>query len=268
MAATVAGMRDLAAAFLQVNRWKCLSRCADGRTDATMPDHPNQPLGELVADWKPPPPPAREVMLGRFCRLEPLEVEKHARQLFDANALDTTSANWTYLPYGPFTEFEDYVAWLEKQCLGPDPLFFAIVEVASGEAMGVASYLRITPDCGSIEVGHLNFTPRLQRTPAATEAMFLMMRHAFEIGYRRYEWKCDSLNEPSRKAALRLGLSFEGIFRQATVRKGRNRDTAWYAAIDKEWPALCAAFEQWLSPSNFDEQGHQRVSLSSLTRAA
>lgn len=149
-----------------------------------------------------------------------------------------------------------------------DPLFFAIVDSTSGEAIGVASYLRISPSSGSIEVGHLNFSPKLQRTPAATEAMFLMMRHAFELGYRRYEWKCDSLNDPSRQAALRLGLSFEGIFRQATVRKGRNRDTAWYAAIDKEWPALCTAFDRWLSPSNFDEQGHQRVSLSSLTRAA
>jgi RimJ/RimL family protein N-acetyltransferase len=229
-----------------------------------MSDHPNQPLGEIVADWKPPPHPAREDMQGRFCRLEPLDVEKHARQLFASNTL---ASNWTYLPYGPFTEFDDYVAWLETQCLGRDPLFFAIVEVASGEAVGVASYLRITPDCGSIEVGHLNFSPRLQRTPAATESMYLMMRHAFELGYRRYEWKCDSLNEPSRKAALRLGLSFEGIFRQATVRKGRNRDTAWYAAIDKEWPALRAAFEQWLSPSNFDAQGKQWVSLASLTRA-
>ena len=231
-----------------------------------MSDHPNQPLGGPVLDWKPPPAPAREVIQGRFCRLEPLEVEKHARKLFEANALDTTGANRTYLPYGPFIEFEEYVTWLEKQCLGPDPLFFAIVEAASGEAVGVASYLRITPDCGSIEVGHLNFSPRLQRTPAATEAMFLMMRHAFELGYRRYEWRCDSLNEPSHKAVLRLGLSFEGIFRQATVRKGRNRDTAWYAAIDKEWPVLRAAFEQWLSPSNFDEQGEQRVSLASLTR--
>jgi RimJ/RimL family protein N-acetyltransferase len=228
-----------------------------------MPDHPNQPLGELVPDWKPPPHPAREVMQGRFCRLEPLDVEKHARQLFASNTLDS---NWTYLPYGPFTEFDDYVAWLESQCLGRDPLFFAIVDAVSGEATGLASYLRITPDCGSIEVGHLNFSPQLQRTPAATDAMFLMMRHAFELGYRRYEWKCDSLNEPSRKAALRLGLSFEGIFRQATVRKGRNRDTAWHAAIDKEWPALRAAFEQWLSTSNFDEHGKQRVSLSSLTK--
>jgi len=142
---------------------------------------------------------------------------------------------------------------------------FAVVDPITDDAIGVAGYLRITPASGSIEVGHLNFSPRLQRTRAATEAMYLMMAHAFELGYRRYEWKCNALNLPSRAAALRLGLSFEGIFRQATVVKGRNRDTAWYAAIDSEWPALRAAFLQWLDPANFDEQGQQRISLSALT---
>lgn len=233
-----------------------------------MPKVPHQPLGEIVANWREPPFPARELMHGRFCRLEPLDAAKHARPLFDAYAFDPYGSGWTYLPYGVFEGFEDFYEWLEQQSGTRDPLFFAIVDPVSGEAIGVASYLRISPSCGSIEVGHLHFSPKLQRTPAATEAMYLMMRHAFELGYRRYEWKCDSLNEASRKAALRLGLSFEGIFRQATVRKGRNRDTAWYAAIDKEWPALRTAFEQWLSPSNFDAQGLQRVSLSSLTRAA
>lgn len=131
--------------------------------------------------------------------------------------------------------------------------------------MGVASYLRITPDSGSIEVGHINYSPRLQRTPAATEAMYLMMARAFDLGYRRYEWKCNALNVPSRDAALRLGLSFEGIFRQATIVKGRNRDTAWYAAVDQEWPAIKEAFLKWLSPSNFDEKGKQRSQLSVLT---
>ena len=227
---------------------------------------PCQPLGEIVADWQEPPIPIHEVMHGRYCRLEPLDAAKHTRSLFDAYALDPHGSCWTYLPYGPFEVFEDFRAWLEPQSHTRDPLFFTIVDPASGEAIGVASYLRISPTCGSIEVGHLNFSPKLQRTPAATEAMFLMMRHAFELGYRRYEWKCDSLNEASRKAALRLGLSFEGIFHQATVNKGRSRDTAWYAAIDKKWPALREAFEQWLSPSNFDADGHQRVSLSSLTQ--
>jgi RimJ/RimL family protein N-acetyltransferase len=144
-----------------------------------------------------------------------------------------------------------------------DPLFYTVG--CDGKAVGVAAYLRIAPEAGSIEVGHINFSPLLQRTPAATEAMFLMMRHAFELGYRRYEWKCDSLNAPSRRAAQRLGLSYEGIFRQALVYKGRNRDSAWYAAIDKEWPALESAFERWLAPENFDTDGKQRVRLSDLT---
>jgi RimJ/RimL family protein N-acetyltransferase len=146
-----------------------------------------------------------------------------------------------------------------------DPLFFAIVDKALKRAVGVASYLRIDPRHGSIEVGHLMFSPLLQGKPAATEAMFLMMERAFEMGYRRYEWKCNALNEPSRRAAQRLGLSYEGLFRQAAVVKGRNRDTAWYAAIDQEWPALKAAFQKWLEPSNFDEGGRQRVALSTLT---
>jgi len=151
-------------------------------------------------------------------------------------------------------------------CLGDDPLFFAILDKADGRAAGVASYLRITPAAGSIEVGHIHYSPRLQRSPAATEAMYLLMEQAFVLGYRRYEWKCDALNAASRAAAQRLGLSFEGIFRQATVYKGRNRDTAWYAAIDPEWPALREAFLAWLAPGNFDGTGGQRTRLADLTR--
>ena len=139
---------------------------------------------------------------------------------------------------------------------------------ATDRAIGVAAYLRIAPEAGSIEVGHINFSPLLQRTPAATDAMYLMMRQAFELGYRRYEWKCDALNGPSRAAAERLGLTFEGIFRQEVVYKGRNRDSAWYAAIDREWPALKAAFETWLSPENFGPDRQQRQRLSVLTRLA
>jgi RimJ/RimL family protein N-acetyltransferase len=146
-----------------------------------------------------------------------------------------------------------------------DPQFHAIIDLATGKVGGVASYLRIDPAAGSIEVGHINFSPRLQRTVAATEAMYLMMKRAFELGYRRYEWKCHALNAPSRAAAQRLGFSYEGIFRQARVDKGRNRDTAWYAAIDADWPALDRAFSSWLDPANFDEIGQQRTSLSSLT---
>ncbi len=154
---------------------------------------------------------------------------------------------------------------MSDYCRGSDPLFHAIVDTNTGKAVGVASYLRITPASGSIEVGHINYSPLLQRTPAATEAMYLMMKRAFELGYRRYEWKCDALNARSRAAAQRLGLSFEGVFRQAAVYKGRNRDTAWYAAIDREWPALEEAYLRWLDPTNFDERGKHRISLTDLT---
>ena len=223
-----------------------------------------QPVGTLVPGWTTPRSPPREPLVGRYCRLDPLEPSRHAASLHAANRLDAEGRNWTYLPYGPFESLEAYTGWMEHACLGADPLFFAIAEDGR-EAAGVASYLRIDPGNGSIEVGHINFSPSLQRTPAATEAMFLMMRQAFELGYRRYEWKCNALNAPSRQAAQRLGLSFEGVFRQAAVVKGRNRDTAWYAAIDSEWPALHEAFLRWLDPSNFDAQGRQRASLSALT---
>lgn len=204
-------------------------------------------------------------MVGRFCRVEPLDPNRHAADLFDANALDAEGRIWTYLPYGPFETLRDYLYWIDDYCRGSDPLFHAIVDNPTGKAVGVASYLRINPASGSIEVGHINYSPLLQRTPAATEAMYLMMKGAFELGYRRYEWKCDALNAKSRAAAQRLGLSFEGVFRQATVYKGRNRDTAWYAAIDREWPALEDAILRWLDPTNFDERGKQRVRLTDLT---
>ncbi len=229
-------------------------------------NHLGQPIGFPLPHWRPPPLPPREPMLGRFCRLEPIEIDRHAAALFEANAADTDDWTWTYLAYGPFRTLADYRAWMSATCLGTDPLFFAIVDLATGEPAGVASYLRITPTGGSIEVGHIHFAPRLQRSPAATEAMILMMANAFDLGYRRYEWKCDALNAPSRAAAERLGLSFEGVFRQATVTKGRNRDTAWYAAIDSEWPQLRTAFNAWLDPSNFDDDGRQRCRLSDLTR--
>lgn len=227
-----------------------------------------QPVGELLADWKAARPPAGQILEGRFSRLEPLSAERHAVSLQAANALDVDGRHWTYLPYGPFASLDGYRAWIETHCRAGDPLFYAIIERASNDAVGVASYLRITPASGSIEVGHLNFSPRLQRTPAATEALYLLLKHAFALGYRRCEWKCDALNAPSRAAALRLGLSFEGIFRQATVVKGRNRDTAWYAAIDRQWPGLEAAFARWLDPANFDDAGNQRTSLSALTGLA
>jgi RimJ/RimL family protein N-acetyltransferase/8-oxo-dGTP pyrophosphatase MutT (NUDIX family) len=224
-----------------------------------------QPIGFPVPDWRPVQRPSREPMAGRFCRVEPLDPEQHAEALFASNSLDTEGRMWTYLPYGPFDMLESYRAWMESIYQGSDPLFFAIVDKVANRAVGVASYLRIDPSIGSIEVGHLSYSPLLQRTPVATEAMYLMMQRAFALGYRRYEWKCDSLNAPSRAAAQRLGFSFEGIFRQAILYKGRNRDTAWYAAIDREWPALQDAFLRWLAPDNFDANGMQRLRLTDLT---
>jgi RimJ/RimL family protein N-acetyltransferase len=165
---------------------------------------------------------------------------------------------WTYMGYGPFAQAQDYTAWAEAAARGEDPLFHAIVDRRSDRAVGVTAYLRIEPAVGVLEVGHIAYAPALQRTAAATEAMYLLLRRAFdELGYRRYEWKCDALNAPSRAAALRLGFRFEGIFRQATVYKGRNRDTAWYSIIDREWPARRAAFEAWLDPLNFTADGRQ-----------
>jgi RimJ/RimL family protein N-acetyltransferase len=225
----------------------------------------DQPIGDALPDWRPCPRPSREPMSGRYTRLESLDPARHAAALFEAISAESDSRSWTYLPYGPFDDLESYLAWMNFKCLGDDPLFFAILDLRTSKPVGVASYLRITPDPGVIEVGHLHFTSQLRQTPVATEAMYLMMQRAFELGYRRYEWKCDSLNLPSRNAAQRLGLSFEGIFRQATVYKGRTRDTAWFAAIDSEWPRLQQAFQTWLDPGNFDEHGRQRRSLSELT---
>jgi RimJ/RimL family protein N-acetyltransferase len=224
-----------------------------------------QPIGFRVDGWTPPPRPLRQNLKGRTCRLEPLDPARHGAELHSANLLDTDHRNWTYLSYGPFTSLDGYLDWARSVAGKDDPQFHAIVDRATGHAVGVASYLRIDPEAGSIEVGHINYSPRLQRTVAATEAMYLMMRQAFGLGYRRYEWKCNALNAPSRAAAQRLGLSYEGVFRQARVDKGHNRDTAWYAAIDREWPALDRAFQRWLDPANFDIHGRQRTSLSELT---
>jgi RimJ/RimL family protein N-acetyltransferase len=223
------------------------------------------PLGAVIPNWQAPPRPPRTVLSGHLCRIEPLDAARHGSALWAANALDGEGRNWDYLPYGPFASEADYLNWLGAMSRTEDPLFFAIVDVESGAAVGVASYLRIDPSNGVIEVGHLNFSPKLQRTPLATEAMYLMMRNAFALGYRRYEWKCNALNAPSRRAAQRLGFAYEGTFRQAAVSKGRNRDTAWYSVIDGEWPALRTAFERWLAAENFDADGRQRQSLSDLT---
>ena len=226
-----------------------------------------QPIGPVVLGWSKRPSPPRTPMTGRFCRLELLDVERHATDLWAANSLDREERMWTYLPWGPFGGFDEYLAHMQTVAPKEDPLIHAVIDADTSRAVGVASYLRINAGAGTIEVGGLAYSTLLQRRPAATEAMYLMMRRAFdELGYRRYEWKCNALNAPSRAAAVRLGFQFEGIFRQADVVKGRNRDTAWFAIIDREWPVLRTALERWLDPGNFDETGRQRVSLSSLTR--
>jgi predicted permease/RimJ/RimL family protein N-acetyltransferase len=228
-----------------------------------------QPIGFDVPGWTARPRPPRDVVDGWYVRLEPVSVEAHAADLFEAFSADREGRNWTYLPYGPFASVDETAAWMRQTCLGDDPLFHAIIDKTSGKAVGVASYLRIEPATGVIEVGHINYAPALQRTRGATEAMYLMMARVFdELGYRRYEWKCDALNAPSRAAAERLGFTYEGLFRQATLYKGRNRDTAWYSIIDTEWPTLKAGFEAWLDPANFDEAGQQKRSLASLTGRA
>jgi RimJ/RimL family protein N-acetyltransferase len=226
-------------------------------------NHLGQPIGQPLPGWQARPRPPRTAIDGRYCRVEPLDPSCHAADLLAANAEDRDGRNWTYLPYGPFARNEDYRQWMDQVCRGDDPLFHAIIARDSGRAAGVASLMRIDPASGVIEVGGINYSPRLQRRPAATEAMYLLMRRVFdELGYRRYEWKCDALNAPSRAAAARLGFRFEGIFRQAIVYKGRSRDTAWFSIIDSEWPALKAAFEAWLDPANFDAAGRQKQRLS------
>ena len=236
---------------------------------ATMASHTNafgQPVGPDLPGWRAPQFPSRTPMQGNFCRLEPVDPTRHGAQLRQALSLDTDGRDWTYLPYGPFATEADYQAWLARFGTDTDPQMFAIVSAARGTVDGLAGYLRIFPEHGSIEIGHLVFSRLIQRTATATEALVLLIRRAFELGYRRVEWKCDSFNHPSRAAALRLGFSFEGLFRQAIVYKGRSRDTVWFSIIDTEWPGLSAAYEQWLAPANFDAAGQQRTSLSSLTQ--
>lgn len=221
-------------------------------------------LGAQVTGWVPPARPAGDTMEGAWVRLERLDADAHAADLH--RAFSGHDALWDYMPYGPFTSAAGYHRWAKEMAGGVDPLFMVLRDSGSGHCGGVASYLRITPEAGSVEVGHICLAPEMQRGRAATEAMFLMMDWAFAAGYRRYEWKCNALNLASRRAAQRLGFSYEGVFRQAAVVKGRNRDTAWFSVIDTEWPGLREAFRAWLSPTNFDAAGRQQESLSDLTR--
>lgn len=230
---------------------------------ASSTDENGQLVGLPVKNWQTPPLPPKTVMQGKHCRIEPFNLDDHHEDLFHAFKLDTQASNWTYLPYGPFSELADFKAWCENTCLGDDPLFHVVIDNKTNKAAGLASYLRITPDNGSIEVGHIHFSPLIQRTRVSTESMYLMMSRVFdELGYRRYEWKCNALNTPSCKAAERFGFQFEGIFRQATIVKNQNRDTAWFAIIDSDWAALKTGFQTWLADENFDNDERQIRPLS------
>ncbi|MCO5399382.1 GNAT family N-acetyltransferase [Ralstonia soli] len=227
-----------------------------------------QPIGAPLAGWTARPFPPHTPLSGRFCRLEPLDAARHADALFEAFSQAPDDRLWTYMVEGPFTDAAAHRAYIERVAAKRDPLQYAVIDTRTDRPVGTLALMRITPEHGVVEVGAVTFSPLLQRTPASTEAQFLLMKHVFDdLGYRRYEWKCDSLNAPSRQTALRLGFQFEGIFRQAVVYKGRSRDTAWFSIIDADWPHVRAAFEQWLSPGNFDADGRQRASLTALRSA-
>ena len=222
-----------------------------------------RPVGVALSGWSERARPARASLAGRWGRLEPLDAARHGHDLWAA--IEGHDSVWTYLSYGPFPDEATFLAWLKGREELTDPLSYAVVDQASGKAVGVLTLMEIRPAAGVIEIGHIFFAPVLQKTRAATEAIFLAMCHAFDdLGYRRFEWKCDSLNAPSRTAAIRFGFTYEGIFRQHMVIKGRNRDTAWYSIVDREWPTVKAAFASWLEPGNFDTAGRQKAALVDL----
>jgi RimJ/RimL family protein N-acetyltransferase len=233
--------------------------------DIRMPARHNefgQSIGPLLPDWSPRSLPPRERIEGRFCTLEPLDAAKHAEDLHAAYAQAPDGRDWTYLGIERPADSAGTRAYIARIAEGTDPMHFAVIDRRSGRAVGSLALMRIDPANGSIEVGTVNFSPLLKHTPMSTEAQYLLMKLVFdELGYRRHEWKCDNFNEPSKRAALRLGFQPEGLFRQAVIYKGRGRNTAWFSIIDAEWPALRTAFERWLSPENFDAQGRQRMSL-------
>jgi len=225
-------------------------------------DQNGLPVGLNVENWSPRSPPSTQIMSGACCRLEIFDLDKHGEGLFKAFSHDTDARNWTYLPYGPFKTVDAFRQWCQAECVGEDPLFYTVIDKTTEQPTGMASYLRITPELGSIEVGHIHFSPLIQGTRMATESMYLMMRYVFdELGYRRYEWKCNALNTPSCKAAERFGFQFEGIFRKAALSKHQNRDTAWFAIIDDDWSQLKKGYCLWLSDENFDADGQQIRSL-------
>ncbi len=222
-------------------------------------------LGTPLPNWKIPCRPKKEFITGNYCQLEPLNVAQHANDLWHAYTGDNKAHIWDYLPYGPFNNCSEFEDFLKTRAQSNEDIFYAIVLCESQQAVGHIAYSRIQPNAGSIEIAHVCFSPLLQKTTAATQAIYLLIDHCFSLGYRRCEWKCNSLNQASKNAAQRLGFTYEGRFRQAVVVKGRNRDTDWYSIIDGEWPALKTAFQQWLDPSNFKEL-QQKKNLSFFIR--
>ncbi|UIN19552.1 GNAT family N-acetyltransferase [Herbaspirillum frisingense] len=236
---------------------------------ATRRNEYQQDIGPALPDWQPRPRPSVQTLQGRYCRLERIDLARHGAALYAAFAEATDGRDWTYMMSGPFPDEASYLHQAELMQASQDPLHYVVIDQATGRALGSMALMRIEPAHGVIEVGHIAFSPQLKRSRVATEAHYLLMRHVFEdLGYRRYEWKCDSLNGPSRRAAQRLGFCFEGIFRQAVVYRGRSRDTAWFSIIDGQWPQLQQAFQCWLQPDNFDAEGRQRQALSTLTAPA
>lgn len=225
----------------------------------------DQPIGEPVPGWQGAQLPGSTPLVGRYCKIERVDVERHAEDLYQAYSDATDARDWTYLAVGPFPNVQAYRDHLTNAEASTDPMHHAVIDLATGKAVGTLALMRIDKANGVIEVGHVTYSPRLKQTRVATEAMALLLKYVFdELGYRRFEWKCDSLNGPSRTAALRYGFKFEGIFRQAIVYRGRNRDTAWYSIIDSEYPALRKGFAQWLDERNFDAEGNQVERLATL----
>ncbi|PKR55539.1 GNAT family N-acetyltransferase [Thalassospira marina] len=235
-------------------------------TTAPQRNQFEQPIGRSIEGWQPCALPPHTAMTGSHCRVEPIDPAKHAKDLFEGNRIAAAGERFTYLATEAFEDIDSYRTWLESM-RGPDPMLHAIIDLASGKAVGIAAFMRIDTTHGVIEIGNINYTPALSQTVAGTEAMYLMMKRAFdELNYRRYEWKCDDQNAPSRAAATRYGFVYEGTFRQHMVYKGRNRDTAWFSITDLEWPLVRAAFEAWLAPENFDANGKQVKSLQNLRK--
>jgi RimJ/RimL family protein N-acetyltransferase len=232
---------------------------------AALTANQDRPVGPLI-DAHPAKRPERIVMKGRWVTLAPLDADKHARDLYEGSTGDAMrAAVWDYLFDPSHRDFDAFRVDLEKKAASPDPLFFAVIDNATGRALGYQTLMRIDLANRVVEVGNIMWTPAMQRTPGATEAQFLFARYVFdELGNRRYEWKCNDLNAPSKRAAVRFGFAFEGVFRQHMIVKGRNRDTAWFAMVDREWPARKAAYERWLAPDNFDVKGQQKTRLSDL----